>query len=387
MVRVSELVSFRRRSRALVALSIVGLTIAVANGCGKEASVRKYSVPKPPHRMLGAMALNGGQAWFFKVSGEREKVDRELSKFEGFLKSVKFGEGKAAAPEWTLPEGWKQLPGNEQRHATIKLGGGDDALELSVTKLPAPPGDPEGYKLSNINRWRQQLRLGPLMKDELEGASQVLKSDAGQEITLVNYVGTMAAPRRDGGPMMGMAGMGGMGGGMGGMGANPHGDLAGGPGGAGFPSAGAGPGAGEPEELPFDFQAPKEWKSLPPTAFRRLSFRAGESDAPVEITVSNLLASANDVLANINRWRGQVGLPEISAADLKANSKAIDVGGVGGTFVELVGTGDEETRKAILGTIVVRDDQMWFFKLTGPAKAATAEQAAFEQFVKSIKFK
>ena len=267
MVRVSELVSFRRRSRTrlartLVGLVIAGATLAAAAGCGRDATVRKYSVPKPPHRMLGAMVLHGGEAWFFKLSGAREQVDRELAPFQTFLKSLKFAEGKTEAPAWQLPEGWKQLPGNEQRFATIKLGGGEDALELSVTKLPAPSGDATNYKLSNINRWRQQLRLGPLMKDELEGASEVVKSEAGQEITLVNYVGTMSAPRRDAGSMLGMGR---------GMGENPHGagmgGMPGGPGAGGFPSGPAG--GAEPEELPFDFKAPESWKSLPPTAFRR----------------------------------------------------------------------------------------------------------------------
>lgn len=90
---------------------------------------------------------------------------------------------------------------------------------------------------------------------------------------------------------------------------------------------------------------------------------------------------AGGVLANVNRWRGQLGLSEVAEKDLGSATSAIEVNGAKATLFEGVGSG-----KRIVAVILPRGDNTWFFKLLGPESGATAEKATFLTFVQSVRF-
>lgn len=364
------------------------LAIAVMAGCSSPAELRRYTVEKPPHRMLAAMVTREREAWFFKLSGPRVPIAAQDAAFQEFLTSLRFSDGPEARPEWDLPKGWKQLPGNEQRFATIEIEAPEKSLELTVTRLPMPPqGDVEAYQLQNINRWRQQLHLGPLPSEKaFQSETASLTSRAGIKVTWVNYVGKMNSPK-PGGPMSGMGGMAGLG--------PPHGmegDMAGADPHGGDPHAGMPPDVAPPAagKLPFEFKAPDEWKTLPAAGMRRLAFRAGDEDEVpfTEITVTNLSAAANDLLSNVNRWRDQVRLKPLTDAELKDNAKPLNLGEAKGHYVEMIGEGSdgEASKQAIIGAIVVHRSQMWFFKMKGPRDTAVKERERFLAFIQSVRF-
>jgi len=84
---------------------------------------------------------------------------------------------------------------------------------------------------------------------------------------------------------------------------------------------------------------PEGWQQLPGGQFRYATIRMpqmADSDKPLEITVSS---AGGEVLANVNRWRGQLNLKPISADELAASGKTLDVDGHKATLVSLVGTG------------------------------------------------
>ncbi|MFM8253012.1 MAG: hypothetical protein ACKOBW_15565 [Planctomycetota bacterium] len=390
--RPIELIRFSRE--LLLAVILPVLLLPLVSACSRPAEIRRYQVEKPPHRLLAAMVTHDKSAWFFKLSGPRVEVSELSDEFQQFLESLRFGEGAEATPQWDLPTGWTQQAGNEQRFATIQIPAEPKPLELSVTRLPVPPvASAESYQLQNINRWRQQMRLGIIMAEELASETSRATSKTGLPITWVNYVGTMSEPSAAAREMLGRRGMGGEG-----PMAGPPGSVPGAPGsvpgprGAGtpgsIPGAAAGTGTAGGEPLPFTHTAPAEWQVMPAGGIRRLSFRAAASSASgiTEITVTNLPAEANDLLANVNRWRGQVQLPPWSAADLQKSAQSVTMGGVEGTYVELLGDGSKPNEKAVLGVIAVHDTQAWFFKLTGPRDTALSEKARFEAFVNSVKF-
>jgi len=93
---------------------------------------------------------------------------------------------------------------------------------------------------------------------------------------------------------------------------------------------------------------------------------------------------------NVNRWRGQVRLPPIDAAQVAKDVKKIDTLGVQGDYVELVGSVMTSTGiskpATILGVAAKVDDRQYFVKLTGDPELAQREKANFESFVKSLKF-
>ncbi len=92
------------------------------------------------------------------------------------------------------------------------------------------------------------------------------------------------------------------------------------------------------------------------------------------------------MLANVNRWRGQLNLDEVAASALAKLVKPISVGGAAGSYVQLTGPADAKPQQTILGVIAPHGEQVWFIKLQGDAPLAERERERFEAFVKSIKF-
>jgi hypothetical protein len=195
--------------------TLVGLFIAASTGCRKTDQIERYSVRKPPpiesprgsagdvqpvgepkDRTLAAIVPKGEQGWFFKLTGPKDAVAAQTEAFTNFLKTVRFSaDGK---PQWTLPAGWEGRPGSDIRYATLAIPAEGGPLEVSVTALPKPPGDDENYALVNVNRWRNQLRLPPIAREQLAEQSTTLELD-GTTATMVDLVGH-ASPNAMGRP-------------------------------------------------------------------------------------------------------------------------------------------------------------------------------------------
>ena len=81
--------------------------------------------------------------------------------------------GKGAL-KWTLPKGWTEGGGEGMRYATLKppVAG---KVEATVVVLPGVAGG----ELSNVNRWRGQIGLGPLDEKALAAARKTIPSKAG----------------------------------------------------------------------------------------------------------------------------------------------------------------------------------------------------------------
>lgn len=76
--------------------------------------------------------------------------------------------------KWTLPKGWTEQMIRGMRYATLKPPA-TGTLDVSVVVLPGAAGG----ELSNVNRWRGQIGLGPIDEAALGRARQVVKSKAG----------------------------------------------------------------------------------------------------------------------------------------------------------------------------------------------------------------
>jgi hypothetical protein len=212
--------------RWLILLLWVSAITAQA-GCEQQEAIAHYKVPKAPaskappsdasqetveqpagepkDRTLGAIVPFGEQGWFFKLVGPKDAVAAKNDEFMAFLKSIHFSnQGK---PQWTLPEGWHEQPGSGIRFATLLVPADDKPLEVSVTALPRTPGDEASYLLSNVNRWRGQMKLPPIAGEQLAGESTQLEL-AGATATLVNLLGTATPNTMGGGPFSRGAGNG-----------------------------------------------------------------------------------------------------------------------------------------------------------------------------------
>jgi hypothetical protein len=130
------------------------------------------------------------------------------------------------------------------------------------------------------------------------------------------------------------------------------------------------------------FEVPPGWTEGTPNAFSMVAFKVAEGDKKVDITVS---AAGGDWHSNVDRWRGQIGLPAIDQAELAKVAQKIETFGTRGDYVELVGPASAEKPRTILGVRADAGENTWFVKLIGDSELAAREKAHFEAFVKSLK--
>jgi hypothetical protein len=127
------------------------------------------------------------------------------------------------------------------------------------------------------------------------------------------------------------------------------------------------------------YTTPAGWKAQAASGIRLASLTVGDGDQQAEITVIALGPAAGSLLANINRWRGQIQLPNIAQADLDKLAKPFKLHGHQATFVEMVG--ETEQINAIIDTAHGRTV---FYKIKG-AKAVVAKEAeSFDAFTRSV---
>jgi hypothetical protein len=193
-------------------LSALGLLAAIlwlpaCAGCKPPEEIRTYSIPKepevaakpeiavkpeqelPPGRMLGAIVVRPEKGWFFKLLGPTDAVAAHEDEFHALLKSLSFTAD--GSPKWEAPAGWQEEPASGMRFATFKIPADGKPLELTVTNLSHGSQEEADYVLVNVNRWRNQLQLGPIEKDQLPTETKQVELD-GFSATTVNLEGKLA---------------------------------------------------------------------------------------------------------------------------------------------------------------------------------------------------
>jgi hypothetical protein len=332
--------------RRFLFLLPAGLALAALSlsGCEQEA-ITTYTVPRPAVRLLGVMVPRPDYIWFFKLAGPVEAVTENEKDFDEFIASVRFSDDKEKVPvTWTVPEAWTKVPSRESmRFATFR---GRQGSEVIVTPLEERKA---GDVLSNVNRWRRQLGLPEVEEAQLKDITKTITVGGVKTATRVDCTGiggqiTKAPPPRvrpDLPP-------------------NQH--------------------AVAPARQ-LDYKAPPEWHAATTQMEQIASFTVGEGGESVKITVTPMGGGAGGEVANVNRWRGQVGLPEMSATQIEADGTTIKIGDRSALLLDLKG---KDSR--IVGAICETGGRTWFFKMTGPGHAVEKQKSAFDQFLASVRF-
>lgn len=135
--------------------------------------------------------------------------------------------------------------------------------------------------------------------------------------------------------------------------------------------------------------SPAGWTKQAATSMRQLSYRVdGEGGATTDISLIVLRGAAGAVLDNVNRWRDQLGQPVIDQATLKQTSQTLTTPAGEAVLVEIEGLAagaDPLKDGRMLGVIVDKGSDGWFFKMRGNAAITAAQKAAFIEWVKSVK--
>ncbi len=333
-----------RLLKRYVGLVCALLGIVALTGC-QDDEVRHYRVPRiesPASRLLAAIIPVGEKIWFVSVTGPAPAVAELLPEFETFVNSLRFPENERRRVTWDLPADWHREPNRERmRYATFRVG--SNALEVRVYSFGPESAD----VLANVNRWRGQIGLAKITADELPTVTRPITVN-GLSGTFVDMTGPGANAERPVAPMA-------------------------------EPSA---PPAATGETLAYD--TPPGWQPqpVPPGSMRLAAFKVTAGDKSAEVTVIPLGGQAGGLLANVNRWRKEVGLADTSVAQLQKEGKMLDAPAGSVVYVDLAGPKGERT----LGGILLTGGTSWFVKLRGPADLVGSQQAKFEAFLKSLRF-
>jgi hypothetical protein len=134
----------------------------------------------------------------------------------------------------------------------------------------------------------------------------------------------------------------------------------------------------------FSYSAPQAWKKQPASEMRKLSFSI---EGGGDFSVVTLPGAAGDLKGNLNRWRGQVGLPPLEdPAEIQKSITTTTFVDVPATELELYAAADKPD-KAMRVVLFEKNGMTWFFKLAGPRQLVKAQKKPFMDFMHSIKIK
>jgi hypothetical protein len=394
--------------RTIVLAVVICAGAVTIAGCKRAEEITSYDLslppePAPTHRMLAALvpdpidpallktlrdqsraeskrrgeepnddSIPDQVAWFFKVVGPIDSIEKVADSFNTLISSLELRGG--VRPNWTLPEGWEEDASVrvEGRDATIRTGDGGDALELTVSRMALPKELEPRLALNNINRWRGQMKLRPIPYSEFDQVTRRVEVGASKAI-VVDLKGVFA-----GGPMSKLAKSSPAGAG------DPHANL---------PAAqrAAISAASQPsnKDQPITYESPDSWKEGRTSSFRVAAFEiSGDGEKRAEVTVIPLGREAGDLKSNADRWAGEIKLPAFKSIDeVREQLRTISVDGIESEMLHLKPPSDSALSEATIGVITRRGDKVWFFKLRGDATLVEKERERFEEFVKSVKFK
>ena len=108
---------------------------------------------------------------------------------------------------------------------------------------------------------------------------------------------------------------------------------------------------------------------------------AGTADVSVVV----LAGPAGGLLANVNRWRGQVGLPAIDEKELDRPARKLTSAAGEAVLFDLAGPKhDQAAALRILAAVLRAGESTWFFNMTGEASPVAALKPSFVEFLNSL---
>lgn len=103
----------------------------------------------------------------------------------------------------------------------------------------------------------------------------------------------------------------------------------------------------------------------------------------VDVSVTVLPGPAGGELANVNRWRGQIGLPPLDEATLAGARRAVTARAGQVSLYDF--TSDGQSRSRVIAGLTSVGGNAWFIKMTGDERAVGAARADFLRIVESLR--
>ena len=134
----------------------------------------------------------------------------------------------------------------------------------------------------------------------------------------------------------------------------------------------------QPAEPGFAATLPKGWTEQEASGMRTASY-AIEGTA-IDFYLIPLMVG--DVPSNVNRWRGQVGLPPESPEAIAEKVETFQIDGHETHYIEILNT---ENDRGIVAAIVDLAPQYWYFTAKGPASELESHTQEIRAFLESLK--
>lgn len=128
------------------------------------------------------------------------------------------------------------------------------------------------------------------------------------------------------------------------------------------------------QQRPLRWLAPETWEEQAPGQFQTALYRIAPN---VTASVSQFPGDAGGMVANVNRWREQVGLT--ASNEIGGDTIALEDGKSHARWFELKGVD-----RSILAAIIPVDSETWFFKLDCSTVALETARPGFMDLLKSI---
>ncbi|HSH09165.1 MAG TPA: hypothetical protein VK995_02170 [Oceanipulchritudo sp.] len=142
--------------------------------------------------------------------------------------------------------------------------------------------------------------------------------------------------------------------------------------------------------LGFNFAVPEGWNQKVASSMVILALQAGNPPELVaDVSVSAFPGDVGGQLANIDRWRRQVGLGPLDPAALAGFIKAVQISGLEGWQVDMTGPAglaSDGSAVRMIVSAVSNNGQTWFFKMVGPENAVAGQAGSYAAFIESIRF-
>ena len=146
----------------------------------------------------------------------------------------------------------------------------------------------------------------------------------------------------------------------------------------------AAPSAPATQDLRWDI--PGGWAQRPADGMRKASFTvAGKDGGQADVSIVVLPGDAGGVLANVNRWRGQLGLDGFSESELAAAASYPKNRAGKILLVDMTGQA-EGSKKRLVAAILPAQGSTWFFKMTGDKTVVAQAKPSFGEFLGSLRF-
>lgn len=340
-------------------------TVLLFGGC-KPSSVSVYDVPKASETAAAHSAHNAASS--NAASGEAH---------------------------WSKPEAWTELAPTSFRKGNYVIKGENNAqAEVTVSSFPGSVGG----LLANVNRWRGQAGLSPISEEALAQAVSDIEID-GQSGQLVDILPDTDEPEavriiaaiilhqgqswffKMSGPQSIVA---------------PqrktfmefvdgvhfgHGEHA-------HAHAETTDSSGPSKRLAFE--APEGWTESSGSSLRLASYQIiKEGFPPADFSITSFPGDAGGIVANVNRWRMQIGLEKWSEQQVLDAKETIQAGDIEFAFYDLRPLTEDEKASAtgrILVAITGDSERSWFFKLSGDIFLLETQNRNFRELLLSTRF-